>query len=153
MHNDFPGIFTAKQLWFNGFIGQYGWLDTAFPAWVYNVALIPAAILLALFVRGAYEARSALRARKAELGVYLLMTVGVMVLIGAAAFRAFPRNLAAYAQARYFLPMLPLLGAALALSARGAGRRWGPAVGALIVVLFAAHDIFSQLLTVARYYG
>jgi hypothetical protein len=41
---------------------------------------------------------------------------------------------------------------ALALTARGAGRRWGPTAGALIVVLFLAHNIFSQLLVVARYY-
>ncbi len=46
-----------------------------------------------------------------------------------------------------------LLAAALALAARGAGRRWGPAVGAVIVVLFLAHDIFSQLLVLGRYYG
>jgi hypothetical protein len=31
--------------------------------------------------------------------------------------------------------------------------RGGPAAGALIVVLFLAHDIFSQLLVVARFYG
>ena len=41
----------------------------------------------------------------------------------------------------------------LALAARGAGRRWGPAAGASIVVLFLAHDIFSQLLVVSRFYG
>ncbi len=49
--------------------------------------------------------------------------------------------------------MLPLLGAALVLSARGAGRRWGPPVGALVVVLFLAHDVFSQLQVIARFYG
>jgi hypothetical protein len=49
--------------------------------------------------------------------------------------------------------MLPLLGAALALAARGAGRRWGPIVGAVIIMLFIAHDIFSQLQVVARFYG
>jgi hypothetical protein len=41
----------------------------------------------------------------------------------------------------------------LALAARGAGRRRGPAAGALIVVLFFAHDVFSRLLVVARFYG
>ena len=53
----------------------------------------------------------------------------------------------------WIVPLLPLLGAALALSARGAGRRWGPAAGALIVVLVLAHDVFSQLQVIARYYG
>jgi hypothetical protein len=37
--------------------------------------------------------------------------------------------------------------------ARGAGRRRGPAAAALIVVLFLAHDVFSRLLVVARFYG
>ena len=58
-----------------------------------------------------------------------------------------------FVEPRYLLPLLPLLGAVLALAARGAGRRWGPPVGALIVVLFFAHDIFSQLLVVSRFYS
>jgi hypothetical protein len=41
----------------------------------------------------------------------------------------------------------------LALAARGAGRRWGPAAGALILVLLFSHDLFSQLQVIARYYG
>jgi hypothetical protein len=49
--------------------------------------------------------------------------------------------------------MLPPLAAMLALAARGAGRRWGPTAGTLIVVLFLAHDVFSQLQVIARYYG
>lgn len=46
-----------------------------------------------------------------------------------------------------------LAAAILALAARGAGARWGPPVGALIVVLVFAHDLFSQLQVIARYYG
>jgi hypothetical protein len=38
------------------------------------------------------------------------------------------------------------------LSARGAGRRWGPAAGTLIVVLLLAHNIFSQLQVISRFY-
>jgi hypothetical protein len=81
------------------------------------------------------------------------MTLGLMILIGAAGFSAFSEETAGYGQARYLLPLLPLLGAILALSVRGAGRRWGPVVGALLVSLLIAHDVFSQLLVVARYYG
>jgi hypothetical protein len=49
--------------------------------------------------------------------------------------------------------MLVLFGAVLALAARGAGRRWGPAVGALLVLVILGHDIFSQLLVISRYYA
>ena len=34
-----------------------------------------------------------------------------------------------YLEFRYLLPLVALMGAALALAARGAGRRWGPVAG------------------------
>ena len=83
--------------------------------------------------------------------MYASIALGLMALIGTDSYSAFPKLTAEYAQSRYLLPLLPLLGAALALAARGAGRRLGPPVGALIVLLFLAHDLFSQLLVVARY--
>jgi hypothetical protein len=151
--NDFPGLFTAKQLWFNEYVGLYGWLDTPFPGWVENLALIPAAAIALLCGRSLLDARGPLRSRASELCVYAAMTLGLLVLIGADSYRGFPAIDAEYAQVRYMLPLLALLGAVLALAARGAGRRWGPAVGTLIVVLFLAHNVFSQLQVVARYYG
>jgi len=153
MLNDFPGIFAPRQLWFNGYVGLYGWLDTPFPAWVDSVALIPAAAIVLLCGRSLLQGRSLLRARAGEVGVYAVMALGLMALIGADSYLSFPATDAEYAQARYLLPLLPLLGALLVLAARGAGRRWGPAAGALIVILFVAHDLFSQLQEVARFYG
>jgi 4-amino-4-deoxy-L-arabinose transferase-like glycosyltransferase len=153
MANYFPGLLTTRQLWFDGYVGLYGWLDTPFPGWVYTLALVPAGALALLCGRSLYRARSVLRARATELATYAVMAVGLLVLIGSASFRAFPATDAEYAQARYLLPLLPLLGASLALAARGAGRRWGPIAGVAIVVLFAAHDVFSQLQVIARYYG
>ena len=80
------------------------------------------------------------------------MGVGVMAMIGANSYVA--GTLAGtYGEPRYLLPMLPLLGGALVLSARGAGRRWGPAAGTLLVVLVLAWDIFSQLQVISRFYS
>jgi hypothetical protein len=151
--NDFPGLLTTRQIWFDGYVGRFGWLDTFFPNWVYTVALVAAGLIAGLCARALLASRAALRGRVAELAVYALMTLGALALVGADSYRVFPTQSASYGQARYLLPMLPLLGAALALAARGAGRRWGPAAGALIVVLFLAHDLFSQLQVIARYYG
>jgi 4-amino-4-deoxy-L-arabinose transferase-like glycosyltransferase len=150
---DFPGVFTTRQIWFDGYVGRLGWLDTYFPGWVYAVALIVAVPIAVLCVRELFSRRAALRARLSELVVYVAITGGLMVLVGADSYREFPWQFAEYGQARYLLPMLPLLGAVLALAARGAGRRWGPTVGALLVLLFLAHDVFSQLQVIARYYG
>jgi Predicted membrane protein (DUF2142) len=151
--NDFPGLFTTRQIWFVGYVGRLGWLDTFFPGWVYTLALVAAGALAALCARALLVRRAALRRRLSELAAYALMALGLVLEVGAASYGEFPHQLAEYGQARYLLALLPLLGAVLAVAARGAGRRWGPAVGALIVVLLLAHDVFSQLQVVARYYG
>ncbi len=153
MPNDFPGIFTTRQIWFNGLVGLYGWLDTTFPGWVYDLALIPASALALLCTRALVAGRASLLARGGELLAYALLAAGLLILIGSASYVGFPEFGGAYAESRYLLPLLAPMGAALALAARGGGRRWSPAVGAAILMLFAAHDIFSQLQVIARYYG
>ena len=150
---DFPGLSSTRQIWFDGYVGLYGWLDTPFPGWVDGLALIPAAAIALLCGRALFLGRSALRSRAAELAVYAAICLGLMVLIGITSYRSFPARSAEYGQVRYLLPLVAVLGAALALAARGAGRRWGPAAGALIVVVFLGQDVLSQLQVVARYYG
>jgi hypothetical protein len=154
MINYFPGISTTREIWFDRMVGLYGWFDVSFPAWVMSLALIPAALVGALFLRALVASRGVLRGRGSELLVYALMGLGVLVLIGSDSFLGLGEKAAGgYSEPRYLLPMLPLLGGALALSARGAGRRFGPAVGTLIVLLILGQDLFSQLQLIARFYG
>ncbi|HYB23807.1 MAG TPA: DUF2142 domain-containing protein, partial [Solirubrobacteraceae bacterium] len=152
MTNYFPGISTWRQLWFDGLVGLYGWADTQFPVWVYELALIAAALIGLLCARELIRTRTTLVRRAGELATYALMAAGVMALVGAASYGAGAPHGPPFWEPRYLLPMLPLFGALLALAARGAGRRWGPAAGMLLVVLVLSHDIFSQLLVVSRYY-
>jgi hypothetical protein len=151
MTSYFPGLSTTRQLWFDGLVGMYGWADTLFPGWVYGVALVPAALLACLCLRALVAGQAVMRSRKAELCVYAIMTVGVLTLVGIGSYANGSNG--PFWEPRYLLPMIPLAGAGLALAARGAGRRWGPVSGAMIVVLILAHDLFSQLLVVSRYYS
>ena len=57
------------------------------------------------------------------------MTAGVMVLVGASDYLAYPEDIGAYIEPRYLLPMLVLFGAVLALAARGAGTALGAGGG------------------------
>ncbi|MFZ1926736.1 MAG: DUF2142 domain-containing protein, partial [Solirubrobacteraceae bacterium] len=151
MTNYFPGLSTTRELWFNRGVGFYGWLDTTFPVWVENLAILPAGILALLCARSLLVDRAALRQRIAEISVYGAMGLGLLMLIGLSSYIDSSEGL--FADPRYLLPLLPLLGVVLALAARGAGRRWGPAAGTLVIVLFLAHNIFSQLLVAGRYYA
>jgi len=154
MAHYFVGMATFKDVWFDRSVGLYGWMDTTFPAWVDNLAIVPAAILALLCGRELFARRHDLRPRLLELGVYAVTTLGVLVMIGATSYGSdVIVHEAAFGEPRYLLPLVPLLGAVVALAVRGAGRRWAPVAGAAVVVLFLGHDIFSQLQVIGRYYG
>lgn len=154
MPHYFQGITTYKDIWFDRSVGLYGWMDTVFPTWVDNVALVLAGALALLCGRELLAQRDALRARLPELGIYAAITVGVLALVGVSSYQTdVVEHELAFGEPRYLLPMLPLLGAVIVLAVRGAGRRWAPVVGAAMVILFLGHDVFSQLQVIARYYG
>jgi len=141
------------EAWIEGFVGLFGWVETEWRPWVYQLALVPLAAVLALAGRALLARRDALRRRRLELLVYALLAGSFMLFVAGASYVVHLRTHANVAQARYLLPLLPLWGALLALAARGAGRRWAPVVGSAIVVLALAHDVFAQLLVVSRYYA
>jgi hypothetical protein len=153
MPNDFVDVSTIRQIWFDRSVGAYGWIDTYFPNWVYELALAAAGVIAVLFARSLISARAVLRSRAGEAVSYAVIGVGVLALVGADSYLEFPGTAGSYSEPRYLLPLAVGFAAVLALAARGAGRRWGPPVGALIVLLIFAQDIFSQLLVVGRYYG
>jgi hypothetical protein len=147
----FPGVFTTRQIWFDGVVGQYGWSETAFPEWVYTVAAIFGVAVLLACARTLVALRKTVRERLAELVVYLLISLGLLTLIGGASY--FAVEAGAYTEARFLLPLLALIAAGLGLAIRAAGRRWEAVLGTILVLAVLADDIFSQLLVVARYYG
>jgi len=154
MTHYFEGIRTYKDIWFNRSVGLYGWMDTLFPTWVDNVALLPAALIALLCGRGLFARRAVWKARLLELGVYVGLTLWVLVMLGVSSYHGDALNHGpAFAEPRYLLALLALLGAVVAVAVRGAGRRWMAVTGAAMVVLFLGHDIVSQLQVVARYYG
>ncbi len=153
MTHYFLGISTWREIWFDRSVGLYGWMDTMFPTWVENVALIAALVTAAFCVRELLASRHEVRARLPELAAYAAIVLGVLLTIGVGSYGSdvIEREIA-YGEPRYLLPLLPLFGAGLVLALRGAGRRWLPVAGAAMIVLFLGHDLFSQLQVIARYY-
>ena len=148
----FPA-YPLRHIWFNGFIGQFGWLEYGFPHWIYDVALAMALGLVALVGRELIRARAVLRSRIWELVTYLLLMFGLLVLVAATSYEAKLGGATGYEQPRYLFPLMALYGALVALGARGAGKRWGPAAGVLFVCVAIAHTAAAMLLTLTRFYG
>jgi Predicted membrane protein (DUF2142) len=149
----FPGVSVLREIWFARVVGIYGWLDTTFATWVDDLALVLTGLIVLLALRTLLARRRALRSHLSELAIYAVMVIGLLSLIAADSYTGRALEGPAYLQPRYLLPLLPLAAVVLAAGARGAGKRLGPAAGALIVTMFLAHDIFSQLLVVSRFYG
>jgi hypothetical protein len=145
--------YQLRQVWFNGLIGEFGWLELGFPQWVYNMALALGFVLLALVARQLVSLRNVLRHRLWELATYLVLTLGLLVLIAGTSYVARVGGVTSYEQPRYLFPLLALYGALIALAARGAGKRYGPAAGVLLVSIAIAHTAASMLLVLTRYYG
>jgi 4-amino-4-deoxy-L-arabinose transferase-like glycosyltransferase len=147
------GYFPLWETWFKGFIGRFGWLDYDFPAWVYPTALAVSLAVCALAACELARRRRALRRRLDELTVYAIALIGLCVEIGVESYRYLISGSGVFEQARYLLPLLGLYAAIVALAVRCGGRRWGPVVGATLVVLALGHDLYAQAITIARYYA
>jgi 4-amino-4-deoxy-L-arabinose transferase-like glycosyltransferase len=152
MHSYFPD-YQLRNLWFDGFIGEFGWLEFGFPQWVYDWSLALALALLALIARQLVSLRNVLRSRLWELITYLALMFGLLVLVAGTGYVARLGGTPTYEQPRYLFPLLALYGALIALAARGAGKRYGPAVGVFLVCIAIAHTAAAMLLTLTRYYG
>jgi len=141
------------NVWFKGLIGRYGWLDTGFPGWAYDVALIVFAGAGVLAARALWVARRALVARWAELLAYAAIVAGFLVVVAWAGYTSRLGNGLVFEQTRYLAPLALLYAGLLALASRGAGRRLGAPVGATLVVLACGHAVLSILLVAGRYYA
>jgi hypothetical protein len=148
----FP-TYEAREIWFEGFIGRFGWLDYGFPGWVYDLGLVAGAALVVLAARELVRRIDALRRRIGELVTYIAIVAGLLGLLGWIGYDWRRGHPGQFEQARYILPLLALYGGLIAVAARGAGRRWGPVVGVLIVSIALAQSVLAMLITLTRYYG
>ncbi len=152
MNDRFPGDLPLRAIWFDGFIGRFGWLDYGFPRWVTGAALWVAYAVLALAAAALVQARARLRERWRELACWALALVALLAAIGTQQYDAFSARAPEFTQARYLLPLLALYGALIAVAVSGA-RRWAQHVAVAVVALAALHSASALILTVARYYA
>ncbi len=153
MHHAYFGIYPGWELWLNGSIGHFGWLDYNFPTWVYRDGRWVFYALAALAVAGLVQVRGRLLSVLPIFVCFGVMAVGLLGAIGYAGIRYRLSTGYQFEQARYLFPLVAFYALFLVLAARGVGRRWAPVLGAAIVVMAMAHGLFAETLTISRYYG
>lgn len=153
MHHTYYATWPFWETWFNAAVGHFGWLDYSFPGWVYTDGRWVLYVLVALALAGTVRLRRSIVPLLPILGCFAVMALGLLAAIGYSGLRYKLSTGNQFEQARYLFPLLALYGAFLVLAAKGAGRRWGPAVAAAIVLLAMAHGLFAETLTISRYYG
>jgi Predicted membrane protein (DUF2142) len=153
MHHAYFGSYPLIAIWLNESVGHFGWLDYNFPAWVYNDAHKVFYVLAVLALVGLVRVRAKIKGLLPIFGCFAVMAVGLLGAIGYAGIRYQLNSGAQFVQARYLFPLLVFYALFMVLAARGVGRRWAPALGAVLVVLAMVHGLFAETLTISRYYG
>jgi 4-amino-4-deoxy-L-arabinose transferase-like glycosyltransferase len=154
-HHWFTGYprYPLWQTFFEGFVGRFGWFSFGFPLWVNIVGLVVVVVAAGFAVAALVRLRPTIRRRLPEAVVYLTLAVGLFLLVGVAGYRfrlGFGTN---FEQTRYLFGLLPLYALLVVLAARGAGRRFAPVAGALLLCGAIADSVFSQLLTISHYFA
>jgi 4-amino-4-deoxy-L-arabinose transferase-like glycosyltransferase len=152
-HTYFPGQYPLWTVWLHGAIGQFGWLDYKFPAWVYADMRWVVYVLAGLAVIGVWRLRTRIRPLAGLFACFTVMAVGLMTVIAYESAQAYFTAQPFFAQARYLFPLLALYALGIVLATKALPRRWGPVLGALLVALALAHNLFAETLTISRYYG
>jgi 4-amino-4-deoxy-L-arabinose transferase-like glycosyltransferase len=153
MHHGYFHGYPLWTTWLNGSLGDFGYLDHRFPGWVYRNARYLFVCLGALAALGLIHLRRGVRPM---LPIFVCLGVMAVGLLGAIGYTGIRYRLSSgypFEQARYIFPLLPLYALFVVLAARGAPRRWAPAVGGALVLLAMAHGLFAETLAITRYYG
>jgi hypothetical protein len=149
--NDLQAGIPLYNVWFKGFIGRFGWLDTNFAAAVYPAGAAVFAAIAGLAAAGIWRVRERIRGRLGTILVLAGMVAGFVVVVAWAGYRGRLDNGQIFEQARYLLPLGALYATLIALAARGAGR-FGRTAGAALVTLACGHALFAVALVVSRFY-
>jgi 4-amino-4-deoxy-L-arabinose transferase-like glycosyltransferase len=152
-HVYFPTYFPLWQTWLDGSIGHFGWLDYTFPGWVYADFRWVVYVLGGLGVIGLWRVRRGIRPLLGLFAGYAVMGIGLLAVIGYLSAQARFNGSPYFPQARYLFPLVALYALAIVLATRALPRRWAPVLGALLVALAFAHNLFAETLTISRYYG
>jgi len=136
-----------RDVWWEGTIGAFGWLEVRFPAWVYVLVLALAVPVVVLAARRVGQRHASL------LVAFALPALALVAGLHLTEEWFLVEQGEPFTQGRYLLPLLPLAGLAVAGALGGLGARArGLALGATLGLL-AAGQAAGLAVVAARFYA
>jgi 4-amino-4-deoxy-L-arabinose transferase-like glycosyltransferase len=152
MEDFFSGSLPVYDVYFKGFWANFGHLDTRFPGVVYLLLLAACVAVIGLIGVTVYRARDRLVALLPYLALGAISLVSLAVLVNFRSYLALIQNGSEFAQGRYLLPAIAVVGAGLGAAALAFGRRHGIVAGTALVLALAFFNAFSLGLVLTRFY-
>jgi 4-amino-4-deoxy-L-arabinose transferase-like glycosyltransferase len=144
-----PGL-PVYDIWVRQGIGMFGWLDVYLPAWLYNAAGVAAAGIGVTAV--ALLARLLKRRHLLLLGYFALTLLGLLALLHLGEYLVIIGGGGQFNQGRYLLPVVGLLGLAIALIVRALPPRVRPPACGLVLTGLLALQVISLSAVLQAYY-
>jgi hypothetical protein len=143
-----------RQVYVEGLVGTFGSLEIQFPLWVYDALQFAAAIGLLLLAGVVVRRFERLRGH----GPQIIVLVGIVVCMLAVLHVSAYRDLQGppfdpLLTGRYLLPLVPVMGIAVAYVCVNLPRRLGSVLGALVLTTFTVLGLCGLGLTIARFYA
>lgn len=143
-----------RQVYVEGLAGTFASLEIRFPPWVYDALQLAAGLGLALLAGIVVRRFERLRGHAAQLVVLISIAVCMLALLHVSAYRDLQGPpFDPLLTGRYLLPLLPLMGIAIAYVCVSLPRRLGAVLGTLVLTTFAVLSISGLGLTIARFYA
>jgi Dolichyl-phosphate-mannose-protein mannosyltransferase len=144
--------YPLYDLFLKGFWADFGHLEIVYPGWVYGIVIAFSVLILALVGVAAVRARPRREVLAAGLLLGVLPVVMTALLVNVRAYLSLIESNEPFAQGRYLLQTIGVLGAAIAAAAVGLGDRRGRVFGVVTVMSLAAFNMFSLGLVLMRFY-
>lgn len=147
-----------RDLYVDQLVGRFGWADTTYNPWVYEVGRWVAGIGGVAGIAFLVSRRQATRGRLGELLSYLAILGAFLLLIAHLGYR-YREDLniqpggGGFEQVRYLFPLLVFFAAMAVGAIRLLGRRLAPYAGVALVGLAALLSTGGVLTTLGRFYG
>jgi 4-amino-4-deoxy-L-arabinose transferase-like glycosyltransferase len=145
--------FGFRQMWIETFFGRFGWLDVSYTPRVYLALRIAALLGIAAVVASLAARRRELRSEWTIVVALLAIAGSLVALLHVVSYLALLGSGDTLIVGRYGLPLVSLVGLAVAFVATSLPRRLGPLLAAAVLASGVLLQLGGLGLTVVRFYG